>query len=86
MTKMMLGMLILAAGLSFAQERAGWKLVWSDEFDKPGLPDAKKWTNEVGFVRNHEAQYYTRERLENARVENGNLIIEGRKEEYTAPD
>jgi len=78
--------IMLVAGLSFAQERAGWKLVWSDEFDKPGLPDAKKWTNEVGFVRNHEAQYYTRERQENARVENGCLIIEGRKEEYTAPD
>jgi beta-glucanase (GH16 family) len=70
----------------FSQERAGWRLVWSDEFEKPGLADAAKWTYETGFVRNHEAQYYTKARLENARVENGALIIEGRKEEYAAPD
>ncbi len=79
-------MVMAAAGLSAAPEREGWKLVWSDEFDQPGLPDAKKWTNEVGFVRNREAQYYTRARQENARVENGTLIIEGRKEEFTARD
>ncbi len=59
-----------------------WKLVWSDEFDKDGLPDPSKWGYEEGFVRNEEAQYYTRERAENARVENGNLIIEGRKEKF----
>ena len=83
----LLGLVLVAvAGISGAQEREGWKLVWSDEFDKPGLPDATKWTNEVGFVRNHEAQYYTQARKENARVENGTLIIEGRKEEYTASD
>lgn len=57
-----------------------WKLVWSDEFDKPGLPDPAKWNYEEGFVRNNEAQYYTRARSENARVENGMLIIEARKE------
>ena len=60
----------------------GWRLVWADEFDKPGLPDPSKWGYEVGFVRNNEKQYYTRERLENARVENGHLILEARKETY----
>jgi beta-glucanase (GH16 family) len=69
-----------------AQEREGWRLVWSDEFDRPGLPDPAKWTYEKGFVRNREAQYYTVSRPENARVENGVLVIEGRKEAYTAPD
>lgn len=59
-----------------------WKLVWSDEFDYTGLPDPAKWDYEVGFVRNAEKQYYTKARLENARVENGKLIIEGRKEQY----
>lgn len=63
-----------------------WKLVWSDEFDKPGLPDPAKWDYESGFVRNNEAQYYTRERKENARVENGMLIIEARKERFPNPD
>lgn len=62
---------------------AGWKLVWSDEFNKPGLPDPNKWDYEVGFVRNNELQYYTRARKENARVESGCLVIEGRKEKYS---
>src|SRR5207302_3388306 len=61
-----------------------WKLVWSDEFDKAGLPDATKWDYESGFIRNNEAQYYTRARPENARVENGMLIIEARKEHFDA--
>jgi beta-glucanase (GH16 family) len=64
---------------------AGWKLVWVDEFNRPGLPDPAKWTYETGFVRNHEAQYYTRARLQNARVENGMLIIEARKEPFKNP-
>lgn len=36
----------------------------------------------MGFIRGHEAQYYTSKRIENKRVENGNLIIEARKENY----
>ena len=64
---------------------ADWKLVWSDEFNQPGLPDPAKWGYEEGFIRNNEEQYYTRERAENARVENGKLIIEGRKERFKNP-
>ena len=63
-----------------------WKLVWSDEFNYQGLPDQAKWDYEEGFVRNHESQYYTRARLENARVEAGNLVIECRKEHFTPPN
>ena len=33
-------------------------------------------------MRNGEAQYYTKDRLQNARVENGHLVIEARKESY----
>ena len=62
-----------------------WKLAWSDEFDYEGLPDKAKWDYEEGFVRNHEMQYYTRSRKENARVENGMLVIEARKEEFKNP-
>lgn len=61
---------------------ADWKLVWSDEFNKPGAPDPAKWTYEEGFIRNREAQYY---RPENARVENGSLIIDVRKEKFPNP-
>ncbi|MEJ2703174.1 MAG: DUF3472 domain-containing protein, partial [Sedimentisphaerales bacterium] len=59
-----------------------WKLVWADEFNYRGLPDQNKWSYEVGFIRNREKQYYTKDRLENARVKNGSLIIEARKEKY----
>jgi len=63
----------------------GYKLVWSDEFNYHGLPDPSKWGYEEGFVRNREAQYYTEAREANARVENGVLTIEGRKEHFKVP-
>ena len=79
---MMAGLLAAATGA-----RAGpWELTWSDEFDYQGLPDPAKWDYEEGFVRNHESQYYTRARLQNARVENGQLIIECRKEHFQPAD
>lgn len=62
-----------------------WQLIWNDEFDKKGAPDPKKWGYEEGFVRNQEDQYYTKDRRENARVENGCLIIEARKEKFKNP-
>src|SRR6266446_2340415 len=73
---------ILMAGSALAGD---WKLVWSDEFDKPGLPDPAKWQYETGFIRNNEQQLYTRERQENARVENGMLIIGARKDHFRNP-
>jgi len=63
-----------------------WSLVWSDEFDYTGLPNETKWNYEQGFVRNRELQYYTKARNENARVENGHLVIEARKEDWPNPD
>ena len=77
-----LSCLLLLASTSWAAE---WKLVWSDEFDKPGLPDPAKWNYEQGFIRNNEAQFYTKERSENARIEDGMLIIEARKEQFKNP-
>ena len=62
-----------------------WQLAWSDEFDYEGLPDPAKWGYEEGFIRNHEAQFYTDGRRENARVEHGMLIIEARKEHWDNP-
>ncbi|MCL2744826.1 MAG: glycoside hydrolase family 16 protein [Planctomycetaceae bacterium] len=58
------------------------KLVWSDEFDYSGLPNPEKWGYENGYVRNNEKQYYTKERLENAEVKNGNLVITARKDDF----
>lgn len=61
-----------------------WRLVWSDEFDYSGLPDAMKWGYDVGGHGwgNKELQYYTDRRKENARVENGSLIIEARRDNW----
>ena len=58
-----------------------WKLVWSDEFKYNGHPNIDKWDYEEGYFRRpQELQYYTYRRLENARVDGENLIIEARKE------
>lgn len=67
-----------------AIHRKDWKLVWSDEFNYSGLPDTSKWAYDIGGHGwgNNELQYYTSRRKENAHVENGNLIIEARKENY----
>jgi beta-glucanase (GH16 family) len=61
-----------------------YKLVWSDEFNYKGLPDPKKWSYDVGGGGwgNNEWQFYTKDRLENARVENGHLVIEARREKW----
>lgn len=65
-----------------------WRLVWADEFNYTGLPDAKKWDYDVGGEGwgNRELQFYTARRKENARVENGHLIIEARKENWEGRD
>jgi len=64
-----------------------WKLTWSDEFDGEGLPDSTKWTFDIGNWGwgNNELQYYTVKKLENARQEGGNLIIEARKDDNSLP-
>jgi len=62
-----------------------WKLVWSDEFNESGLPNPARWNYEFGLLRNNERQFYTRARPENARVEDGKLIIEARKERWDDP-
>jgi len=69
----------------------GWTLIWQDEFERPGLPDSTKWDYDTEYNRrgwwNGELQYYSRERSENARVENGKLIITVRRERLSsAPD
>jgi len=59
-----------------------YTLIWSDEFNKPGAPDSANWTYEKGFVRNNELQWY---QPENARCENGFLIMEARHEQKPNP-
>ncbi len=61
---------------------AGYVLVWSDEFDADGAPNPANWTFESGFVRNQELQWY---QPDNARVANGLLVLEGRRERRPNP-
>lgn len=70
---------------TFFSNAQDWKMVWSDEFNYQGKPDSTKWNYEIGYKRNNELQYYT-DRNENARVENGQLIIEAIKENYHGYD
>jgi beta-glucanase (GH16 family) len=67
---------------------AGYSLVWSDEFSADGLPDATKWVHDTGMNKqgwhNHEKQYYSGPRAENAEVRDGSLVITARKEQRAA--
>ena len=73
---------ILASHKQAIAAPSGYHLAWSDEFDKPGRPDPANWTFEQGFVRNKELQWY---QPQNAWVEGGRLIIEGRREKVANP-
>ena len=55
---------------------------WSDEFDVNGLPNNQIWGYDVGGGGwgNNELQNYTANDLDNARVENGKLIVTAIKE------
>ena len=65
-------------------------LVWQDNFDVDGAPNASNWKFELGNGAdqgipgwgNNELQYYT-DRPENVKVENGNLVITARKENFS---
>jgi len=57
-------------------------LVWSDEFNGSGI-NTSNWRYDIGGWGwgNGESQYYTN-RQENARVEDGALVIEAHREDY----
>lgn len=75
-----LGLLLPAAACAVAGPRE--TLVFVDEFDRDGLLDPARWDYEEGRVRNGELQHYTRARRENARIENGVLVLEARREDF----
>ena len=76
--------ILLTAGLcSVLPATAQYKLVWSDEFNTDGPPNPANWKPEIGFVRNHEQQWY---QGENAYCKDGKLIIEAKKEKIKNPN
>lgn len=74
----------MALGLNAVAQtdKDGWQLVWNDEFDEDGRPDAGKWDYERGFVRNYEMQWYA---PENAFQRDGKLVIEARQADFPCP-
>ncbi len=79
---------VLTAICAHAQEiPAGYHLIWADEFNTDGPPDPKNWSFDTQANRERwwhdEAQYYSANRPENARVENGHLVIEARHEDMS---
>lgn len=66
-----------------------WILVWSDEFDGPSgsAPDSTKWTYDMGGRGwgNNELETYT-DHAQNARLQDGMLIIQALKETFAGSD
>jgi hypothetical protein len=75
---------------SFSEDdRLGRALVWRDEFSVPGLPDTLRWGYDMGDGcpdicgwGNNELQYYTARDGRNARVAEGNLVIEAHQQSF----
>jgi beta-glucanase (GH16 family) len=89
---------LILVGLSVrthAQETASdskaarWSLVWNDEFNGPNgsALDRSKWVFDIGadVWGNQELEYYT-SRPQNVFIQDGNLVIEARRENYKGPD
>ncbi|HYL83350.1 MAG TPA: glycoside hydrolase family 16 protein [Candidatus Angelobacter sp.] len=68
---------------------SGYTLVWSDEFNGPdgSAPDPKNWTYDTGGKGwgNNELECYT-DRLQNAQIQNGNLVITAQQEKIACSD
>lgn len=83
----LLTVFLLASALAVSAA-PNYKMVWSDEFQTDGLPDATKWDYEVGGWGwgNNELQFYKRANPRNAWVENGELKLTVRLEDTTWDD
>lgn len=75
---------LITLNLFFLMSTQGFsqKLLWNEEFNYEGFPADISWSYDVGDHGwgNRELQFYTKEELKNARVENGKLIIEAHKD------
>jgi beta-glucanase (GH16 family) len=78
----LLAFVALCAVASSGWADDGYRLVWSDEFDRDGVPNPEDWTYEHGFVRNEELQWYG---PQNAYCRGGRLVIEARREQVVNP-
>jgi beta-glucanase (GH16 family) len=74
--------MVLPNPKAHSQTPVGYELAWSDEFNGTAI-DPTNWGYDIGGSGwgNNELQYYTN-RTDNARVENGNLVIEAKQEAF----
>jgi peptidoglycan/LPS O-acetylase OafA/YrhL/beta-glucanase (GH16 family) len=70
-------LVVSAAAPARGAERAP-PLAHEEDFSRKGRLDEDFWTYEIGFIRNHEQQYY---RASNVFVDGGALVLEARGEE-----
>jgi beta-glucanase (GH16 family) len=79
----------IAKDSSAPKKKAGWTLVWSDEFDLPNgsAPDPSKWQYALGGNGwgNKELETYT-DRKENSKIVHGQLVITALRESFTGSD
>lgn len=75
----------IIATLPALSANTAWQLVWADEFDVDGPPNPANWDYDLGAGGwgNNEIQTYTNS-LDNARVEDGRLIIEVHQDRETS--
>lgn len=80
LTALVLLFTLAAPPLAAQSPPEGYSLVWSDEFEGP-VVDTSKWAFAVGGggFGNNEMQWYSNS-ADNARIEDGNLVIETRKQ------
>ena len=73
------------APLGLNEDREGWNLVWSDEFDGPAgqLPNPANWGFDLGTDWGNQQLEYTTDRPENVSLDgSGNLAITARQESF----
>lgn len=81
MKKILILLFNLVLTWSMTGQTPNYQLVFSEDFDSTAL-NLNKWNISTGYAPNQEKQYYTNGN--NIRVENGQLIITGKKENAVA--
>lgn len=70
--------------MAASSDSKSYVMVWNDEFSYTGLPDSTRWSWDTAGNAwkwgNNEAQFYTKNRKENAFVKDGLLTITALKE------
>ena len=88
LSRISLFLLLTATLASPTVSNAAWQLAWSDEFAQADgtSPDSAKWGFDIGGgYGNNELESCT-SRTNNARIINGQLVIEAKQENFTGPD